>query len=68
MTAVGVSVARLVQQPAGEHAVLYVVTHEAPARWVHAALESIRGLPEAHRRVAALPVVSSRGVSELGWT
>jgi homoserine dehydrogenase len=63
----GVSVARLVQQPADGHAVLHVVTHEAQAGKVHAALESIRALPEARRRAAALPVVSSRGVAELGW-
>jgi homoserine dehydrogenase len=64
----GVSVARLVQQPGDGHAVLHVVTHEAPAGKVQAALESIRALPEARRRAAALPVVSSRGVAELGWT
>jgi homoserine dehydrogenase len=63
----GVSVARLVQQPGDGHAVLHVVTHEAPARNVQAALDAIRKLPEARRRVAALPVVSSRGVEELGW-
>jgi hypothetical protein len=34
---------------------------------VHAALDTIRALPEAGRRAAALPVVSSRGVAELGW-
>jgi len=64
----GVSVARLVQQPGDGHAVLHVVTHEAPAGKVHAALESIRALPEARRRAVAVPVVSSRGVAELGWT
>jgi homoserine dehydrogenase len=64
----GVSVARLVQQPGDGHAVLHVVTHEAPAARVQAALAAIRELPEARRRAAALPVVSSRGVAELGWT
>jgi homoserine dehydrogenase len=63
----GVSVARLVQQPGDGHAVLHVVTHEAPAGRVQAALSAIRALPEARRRAAALPVVSSRGVAELGW-
>jgi homoserine dehydrogenase len=63
----GVSVARLVQQPGDGHAVLHVVTHEAPAGRVQAALGAIRALPEARRRAAALPVVSSRGVAELGW-
>ena len=63
----GVSVARLVQQPGDGHAVLHVVTHEAPAGRVHAALASIRALPESRGEASALPVVSSRGVEELGW-
>ena len=41
----GVSVARLVQQPASDAAVLHIVTHEAPAGRVEAALEAIRELP-----------------------
>ena len=64
----GVSVARLVQQPADGHAVLHVVTHEAPAGRVEAALAAIartRGV--ARRATLALPVVSDRGVEELGW-
>ena len=68
LAAEGVSVARLVQQPGDGQAVLHVVTHEAPAGRVQAALAAIRGLPESRRRAAALPVVSSRGVEELGWT
>jgi homoserine dehydrogenase len=63
----GVSVARLVQQPGEGHAVLHVVTHEAPVGSVEAALEAIRGLPESRGSASALPVVSSRGVEELGW-
>jgi homoserine dehydrogenase len=63
----GVSVARLVQQPGDGHAVLHVVTHEAPAGRVAAALRAIRGLPESSGEATALPVVSSRGVEELGW-
>jgi homoserine dehydrogenase len=63
----GVSVARLVQQPGGGHAVLHVVTHEAPAGRVEAALRAIRALPESRGDASALPVVSSRGVEELGW-
>jgi len=63
----GVSVARLVQQPANGHAVLHVVTHEAPAGRVEAALASIRALPESRGEATALPVVSERGVEELGW-
>ena len=64
----GVSVARLVQQPGDGHAVLHVVTHEAPAGRVEAALDAIRELPESRGEPTALPVVSSRGVEELGWT
>ncbi len=63
----GVSVARLVQQPANGHAVLHVVTHEAPAGQVGAALAAIRLLPESRGEATALPVVSERGVEELGW-
>ena len=63
----GVSVARLVQQPANGHAVLHVVTHEAPAGRIDAALAAIRALPESRGEAAALPVVSERGVEELGW-
>ena len=62
-----VSVARLVQQPGDGHAVLHVVTHEALAGNVAAALEAIRGLPESRGTASALPVVSQRGVEELGW-
>ena len=62
-----VSVARLVQQPGDGHAVLHVVTHEAPAGRVQAALAAIRALPESRGEADALPVVSSRGVEELGW-
>ncbi|RDI75632.1 Homoserine dehydrogenase [Gaiella occulta] len=68
LAAEGVSVARLVQQPGDGHAVLHVVTHEAPAGRVEAALTAIRALPESRGEASALPVVSDRGVEELGWT
>jgi homoserine dehydrogenase len=68
LAAVGVSVARLVQQPGDGHAVLHVVTHEAPAGRVEAALTAIRALAESRGGATALPVVSDRGVEELGWT
>ena len=68
LAAEGVSVARLVQQPADGHAVLHVVTHEAPAGRVDAALDAIRALPESRGGASKMPVVSSRGVEELGWT
>jgi hypothetical protein len=60
-------VARLVQQPAAGGAVLHIVTHEAPGGRVQAALASIRALPESRGEASALPVVSQRGVEELGW-
>jgi homoserine dehydrogenase len=67
LAAAGVSVARLVQQPGDGHAVLHVVTHETPAGQVDAALAAIRELPESRGEASALPVVSDRGVEELGW-
>ena len=63
----GVSVARLVQQPSSDAAILHVVTHEAPAGRVEAALEAIRALPVSRGTASAIPVVSQRGVEELGW-
>jgi homoserine dehydrogenase len=63
----GVSVARLVQQPASDAAVLHIVTHEAPAGRVEAALEAIAALPVSRGGATAIPVVSERGVEELGW-
>jgi homoserine dehydrogenase len=62
-----VSVARLVQQPGNGHAVLHVVTHEAATGRVEAALAAIRALPESRGDATAIPVVSDRGVEELGW-
>ena len=44
-----------------------IVTHEAQAGQVEAALQAIRDLPESRGEASALPVVSSRGVEELGW-
>src|SRR4051812_3919745 len=67
LSAEGVSVAQLVQQPHDGHAVLHVVTHEAAAGHVGAALDAIRALPEARGEASAMPVVSGRGVAELGW-
>lgn len=68
LAAQGVSVAQLVQQPLDGHAVLHVVTHEAPAGSVDAALAAIRSLPESRGDASALPVVSDRGVEQLGWS
>jgi homoserine dehydrogenase len=67
LAAEGVSVARLVQQPGDGHAVLHVVTHEAPAGRVEAAVAGIRALPESRGEGRAIPVVYHRRVQELGW-
>ena len=62
-----VSVARLTQVPVGEGAALHVVLHEAPQRAVEAALREIAELPQVNARPSVLPVISDRGVVELGW-
>ena len=62
-----VSVARLIQAPAGEGAVLHVVVHEASQRAVDGALAEIAQLPNVHAPPFLVPVVSDRGVVELGW-
>jgi homoserine dehydrogenase len=67
LSAHGVSVARLTQVPAGEGASIHVVLHEAPQRDVEAALAEIAGLPSVHADPSLLPVISDRGVVELGW-
>ena len=67
LAAEDVSVAQLVQQPGDGHAVLHVVTHEARDRPRGGALAAIRALPEARGEASAMPVVSDRGVAELGW-
>jgi homoserine dehydrogenase len=67
LAAHGVSVARLTQVPVGAGAALHVVLHEAPAREVEAALAEIAQLPSVHASPALLPVISDRGVVELGW-
>ena len=48
-------------------ATLHVVTHEAPEGRLRAALAEIDALEETRSPVWALPVVSDRGVAELGW-
>jgi homoserine dehydrogenase len=67
LAAHGVSVARLVQQQGDGSATLHIVTHEAPAGRLRDALEEIDGLDETRASASALPVVSDRGVAELGW-
>jgi homoserine dehydrogenase len=67
LSAHGVSVARLTQVPVGAGAALHVVLHEAPEREVEAALEEIAALPSIRSAPSLLPVISDRGVVELGW-
>ena len=67
LAAHGVSVARLVQDQGDGSAMLHVVTHEAPAGRLRAALDEIDAPRGDARGGSALPVVSDRGVAELGW-
>lgn len=67
LAAESVSVAQLVQQAADDRAVLHIVTHDAAAGQVNAALTAIRALPEARGEASAMPVISGRGVGGLGW-
>jgi homoserine dehydrogenase len=63
----GVSVARLVQHQAERGAALHLLTHEAPAGALEAALAEIAQLPETLGEPSLLPVISDRGVAGLGW-
>jgi homoserine dehydrogenase len=63
----GVSIGRLVQHQDNGAATLHIVTHEAPAGDVDAALEEIGELEESRAAPSALPVISDRGVPGLGW-
>src|SRR5438128_1947649 len=63
-----ISIARLLQHANGDGAALHVVTHEAPRGALAGALGDLERLPEVHRQSQPLPVVSERGVAELGWT
>jgi homoserine dehydrogenase len=62
-----VSIARLLQRPEGNGATLHVVTHEARVGALGDALDALGDLPEVHRRSRPLPVISDRGIAELGW-
>jgi homoserine dehydrogenase len=62
-----ISIARLVQHPNGTGASLHVVTHEARAGALDGALDAIAELGDVRHRPIPIPVVSDRGVSELGW-
>jgi len=58
----GVSIAQLTQQLLNGTAALDLVTHEAPAGRVDAALDAIAALPEVESRPTVLRLVSERGV------
>ena len=64
----GVSIARLVQHQGDGRATLHVVTHEARAGAIEAALNEIAELPETQSPPSAMPVISSRGVTGMGWS
>jgi homoserine dehydrogenase len=68
LAAHGVSVARLVQSQIDGGATLHVISHEATYGAVDTALAEISALPESREIAAAFPVISQRGISELGWT
>jgi homoserine dehydrogenase len=62
-----ISIARLLQHANGDGAALHVVTHETATGALEDALAAIEQLPQIKRRSTLLPVVSDRGVTELGW-
>ncbi|MFQ5427053.1 MAG: homoserine dehydrogenase [Gaiellales bacterium] len=64
------SVARLIQRQmrSGVGAALHVVTHEAPVSAIEGAISDLAALPETHETPTAMPVISDRGVAELGWS
>jgi homoserine dehydrogenase len=67
LAAHGVSVARLVQSQIDGGATLHVISHEATYGAIDTALAEISALPESREIAAAFPVISQRGISELGW-
>jgi homoserine dehydrogenase len=67
LAAQGVSIARLVQHQSGDGATLHIVTHEAAAGSVAAALEQVGALDEVRSPPSSLRVISDRGVAGLGW-
>ena len=63
-----ISVSRLIQRQLQNGAVLHVVTHEAPMGELEAAVGEIAAMEETRGTPSALPVISDRGVAELGWS
>jgi homoserine dehydrogenase len=62
-----VSVARLLQHQNGDGAALHVVTHDTSQGRLDEALSAIAVMDEVQRAPLPFPVVSERGVAELGW-
>jgi homoserine dehydrogenase len=62
-----ISIARLLQHQNGTGAAIHVVTHEAREGSLKEALAAISARPEVRRPPLPYPVVSDRGVAELGW-
>jgi len=67
LAAQDVSIARLVQVPTTDGAVLHIVVHEAAESAVEGALADIAEVGSLHAPPFLVPVVSDRGVTELGW-
>jgi homoserine dehydrogenase len=62
-----ISIARILQHANGDGAAVHVVTHEAREGSLKEALTAISALDEVRRTPLPFPVVSDRGVAELGW-
>jgi homoserine dehydrogenase len=62
-----ISIARLLQHQNGDGAAVHVVTHEAREGALSEALAAISALDEVRKPPLPFPVVSDRGVAELGW-
>ena len=62
-----ISVARMLQHQNGDGAALHVVTHETRQGALDDALAAITAMPEVRGKPLPFPVVSDRGVAELGW-
>lgn len=62
-----ISIARLLQHQNGNGAALHVVTHEARSGALDEALAAVGRLATVHGSSLPRPVISDRGVAELGW-
>ncbi len=62
-----ISIARLLQHQNRDGAALHVVTHEAKVGALRAALAAVAELDDVHGCSTPRPVISDRGVAELGW-